>query len=133
VRADGRNWLFYEVHVTNWSDEDMTLLRLEVLMGDQTAVFEGETLKRLTMGHQTSLAPGVRTAVLVVMGNSETFPGVIRHRLTVSQPSRPSPTSIECARWSISSPDALLRNMDYSNRWPAAVAHPLISSWPFVS
>jgi hypothetical protein len=23
--------------------------------------------------------------------------------------------------------------IDYSNRWPAAVAHPLMYSWPFVS
>lgn len=98
VHADGRSWLFYEVHISNWSDEDLTLVRLEVLIGDQTAVFEGKTLKELTMGHVTALAPGVRTAVLVVISNSETFPNSIRHRLTVSQPSGRTPATIECAR-----------------------------------
>ena len=60
VKAGGQERLFYEVHITNWSDEEIRLQKLEVLIGTETAVIEGDTLQATTLRRQTRLAPGVR-------------------------------------------------------------------------
>jgi murein DD-endopeptidase MepM/ murein hydrolase activator NlpD len=97
VKADGRQRLFYEVHVTNWSDEDILLQRLEVMIGPDTAVLEGSTLKTLMLRNDTRLAAGVRTAVLISLSSSQRYPAMIRHRLTFTQPGDSKPAIVEGA------------------------------------
>src|SRR5215472_14816261 len=34
-RSAGKDWVYYEVHITNWTDVEMTLVRVEMLIGDE--------------------------------------------------------------------------------------------------
>ena len=102
VKAGGQERLFYEVHITNWSHEEITLQKLEVLIGADTAVIEGELLKTLTLRRETRLGPGVRTAVLMFLASGSGFPDTVRHRLTFTQPGKSAPVTLECARTAVS-------------------------------
>ncbi len=96
VRAGGKEWLFYEVHVTNWSDSEITLLRLEVLIGDDAVAIEGEALNKVAIAAGTKLAPGLRSVILVNAAG-ERFPDSIRHRVTFQLAGRTLPNIVECA------------------------------------
>ena len=102
VKAGGQERLFYEVHITNWSDEEIRLQKLEVLIGADTAVIEGDTLQATTLRRQTRLAPGVRAAVLMFLASGSGFPESIRHRLTFTQPSKSAPVTLENAPTTVS-------------------------------
>src|SRR5882762_10966001 len=97
VRAGGKEWLYYEVHITNWSDLEMTLLRLDVLIGDEVVAIEGEGLKSLTVVGRLKMAPGVRSVVLVPAAGDQ-FPDFIRHRVTFQLTGEAQPRTVECAR-----------------------------------
>ena len=96
VRADGRDWLFYEVHITNWSTEEMTLLRLDVLMGDDQATMDSDLLKKITVAGGVKLRPGVRSIVMIPVSGGP-FPDAIRHRVTFQLAGESQPRSTECA------------------------------------
>jgi len=96
VRADGKDWLFYEVHITNWSEVEMTLLRLDILIGDDEAAIEGDLLKKLATAGGVKLRPGVRSIILVPAAGDH-FPDSIRHRVTFQLAGDPNPKTTECA------------------------------------
>jgi hypothetical protein len=81
VRAGGLNRLIYEVHITNWSGADMTLRRVEVLLGDDAIPIEGELLRKIGRPGGAKLAPWAKT-VLLVQATSDVFPAAVRHRAT---------------------------------------------------
>jgi hypothetical protein len=97
VRAGGKEWLYYEVHITNWSDSEMTLLRLELLIGDDVEAIEGDALKRLAIAAGTKLAPGARSVILVAAAG-EQFPDSVRHRVTFQVAGEVEPRTVECAK-----------------------------------
>jgi murein DD-endopeptidase len=96
VRAGGREWLFYEVHITNWSTEEMTLLRLDLLIGEDQATIESDLLKKLAVAGGVKLRPGVRS-VLMIPASGDHFPDSIHHRVTFQLAGESQPRSTECA------------------------------------
>jgi murein DD-endopeptidase MepM/ murein hydrolase activator NlpD len=98
VRAGGRDRLQYEIHITNWVDDfDITLLRVEILWGDEAVAIESEDLK--TTGAGTKLAPGLRTVVLMQL-TGDRFPASLSslsHRITYQVAGEAKPRSVECA------------------------------------
>ena len=96
VRAGGKDRLFYELHITNWSDAEMALEQVDVMIGDDVAVIKGEGLKKLAIAAGTKLAPGVRSVVLVPVAGSN-FPGSIKHRVTFKLEGEVRERTIECA------------------------------------
>jgi hypothetical protein len=95
-RSAGKDWVYYEVHITNWTDAEMTLVRVEMLIGDEAVPIEGETLKALVRPAGLTIAPMARCVVLA-RAAGDSFPGSIRHRVTVQLADNPRPHTIECA------------------------------------
>jgi murein DD-endopeptidase MepM/ murein hydrolase activator NlpD len=96
VRADGRDWLFYEVHITNWSSEEMTLLGLDVLIDDDEVHIDADLLQKIAVAGGTKLQPGVRSIVMIPVSGGP-FPNTIRHRVTFQLAGESKPRSTECA------------------------------------
>jgi murein DD-endopeptidase MepM/ murein hydrolase activator NlpD len=102
VRAGGRDRLHYEIHITNWVDDfDVTLLRVEILWGDEVVALEGEDLSKQTIAAGTKLAPGVRSVVLMQLAGDR-FPASLSHRplshrITYQVAGEAKPRTVECA------------------------------------
>jgi murein DD-endopeptidase MepM/ murein hydrolase activator NlpD len=90
VTLDGRDWLIYELHLTNFSREALRLTRVEVLAGTDTLhTFDGHGLAQRIAVAATSRAeiqpvrPGERAVVyLEVPVDAQHPPRVIRHRVS---------------------------------------------------
>ena len=95
-RSAGKDWVFYEVHITNWTDSEMTLIRVEMLIGDEAVPIEGDTLKALVRPAGLTIAPMARCVVLA-RAAGDSLPASIRHRVTVQLADNPRPRTIECA------------------------------------
>jgi hypothetical protein len=90
VRAGGRDRLHYEIHITNWVDDfDVTLLRVEILLGDEAVALEGEGRNKLTIAAGTKLAPGVRSVVLMQL-TDDRFQRPSAIGLLIRLPAKPS-------------------------------------------
>jgi murein DD-endopeptidase MepM/ murein hydrolase activator NlpD len=97
VRGGGRDRLHYEIHITNWVDDfAVTLLRVEILLGDEAVALEGEGLNKTTIAAGTKLAPGVRSVVLIQL-IGDRFPTSLRHRITYQVAGEAKPRTVECA------------------------------------
>jgi hypothetical protein len=95
VQAGGRDWLYYELHITNWSDLEMTLMHLEILIGDSVVPIGEEGLKKLAIGAGTKLAPWARSVILLAP-SGDGFPNSVRHRLTFRLAGEAQPRTVEC-------------------------------------
>jgi hypothetical protein len=95
-RSAGKDWVYYELHITNWTDVEMTLVRVEMLIGDEAVAIEGDTLKALVRPKGLTIAPMGRCVVLA-RAAGDSFPTSIRHRVTVQLADNPRPRTIECA------------------------------------
>jgi hypothetical protein len=96
VRADAKDWLFYELYITNSTAVEATLLRVELLIGEEVVPIEGEGLKKVAQAAGTKLAPGVRSVVLINAAGDQ-FPDLVRHRVTYQLADASQPTTVECA------------------------------------
>jgi murein DD-endopeptidase len=88
VTIEGRPWLVYELHLTNFSAERLRLSKLEVLVDDATlATFENPELKQrlslaaLTREEVEPVQPGERAIVYLEVPADIKGSRVLRHRL----------------------------------------------------
>jgi len=109
VRAEGKFHLVYELHITNFSEKDVTLTRVDVLGDKSTApitTYEGAQLAEQlsTPGRMTPekarLGGGQRLIVFIwaTLNPAEAIPATVRHRLTFVRASgrdHPAEMSIE--------------------------------------
>jgi hypothetical protein len=66
VKAGGRDWVYYEVHITNCNDYELKLLRVEILIGDSAVPIEGENLAKLVAAARgITVALGMRSVILI--------------------------------------------------------------------
>jgi len=96
VKADGKIHLVYELHLTNFSPNELTLARVEVLGRDATPIaqYEGTELNtRLarpglppTNQEKQRLGGGMRAVVYLwlTVDAPSAVPAVLRHRVTVT-------------------------------------------------
>ena len=97
VRAGGQDRLHYEIHITNWVDDfDVTLLRVEILLGDDAMILDAEDLNKQTIPAGTKLAPGGRSVVLVQLTGGR-VPASLRHRITYQVAGEAKARTVECA------------------------------------
>jgi murein DD-endopeptidase len=90
VRIEGRDWLIYELHLTNFSREPLRLLQVEVL-ADETGkleAFAGDALAgrvglaAVSRQETQPVQPGERAIVyLEIAVNPQRPPRVLRHRV----------------------------------------------------
>lgn len=104
VRADGYMNLVYELHITNLSQRDLTIWRLQVQTDDQDAVvlaqYEGsELIERLArpaapprLSDKRRLGPGLRAVVFLwlTVDVRSSLPRGLLHRLTFSESDAPN-------------------------------------------
>jgi len=96
THGGGQSVLPYELHVTNFSRQPLTLQRIEVLNADNgasLATLVDSALARsiarpaaqIPMAERAHIAPGLRAVVYmwVPLGNATATPRTIRHRLTL--------------------------------------------------
>lgn len=100
VRADGRFHLMYELHVTNWDASEVNVERLEVVIDGESARLEGELLKGLFLSGKSSIGPGVRTAIILMLSSSSR-PASIEHRLMVKRVNQPGSIEVPCAKLNV--------------------------------
>jgi murein DD-endopeptidase len=93
VRSDGKTSLVYELHVTNFSLDELTLRRITVtnaVTGENIEVLEGQRLRDVRRSIATpaepddgSLRAGTRSVVYVWIefGADQNVPGQLRHQL----------------------------------------------------
>jgi murein DD-endopeptidase len=89
VAIDGRQWLIYELHLTNFSREPLRLQSVDVLAGESVLQsFAGEKLAQRSLILAAARAdvqpvqPGERAIIyLEVPSNTDSPPRVLRHRV----------------------------------------------------
>lgn len=108
-KADGKMHLVYELHVTNMSQWDCKLMRVEVVSGDYAskslATFAGAQLAGMIgrpgikTTEKSKIGPGMMAVVFmwVTVGRSEDVPATIRHRLSVKIGDYPEELTVETA------------------------------------
>lgn len=82
--AAGRSCLAYELQVTNWMGGEITLQRVEVLVGDNTVAIEGDTLRSLILSKDDVLGPGQQAIVWLFL-SSDSRQTTLRHRVTAKR------------------------------------------------
>jgi murein DD-endopeptidase MepM/ murein hydrolase activator NlpD len=82
VHAGGKQFIAYELHVTNWSGLEMTLRRIEIVFGDKTGVFEGDAIEKRTIAGGVHVGPWT-TSVVLLEGADDSIPAALNHRVTV--------------------------------------------------
>lgn len=101
VKADGKAHLVYELHITNFSPNELTLTRVEVLSGERDSsplaqYEESELAERLVRPGLLRTAPdrqriggGLRAIMFMwlTMDGSASVPATLRHRLTFAMKS----------------------------------------------
>jgi len=91
-RANGKNHLVYELHITNLSPIELSISKLEVLNGDAAiAVFEGVELNNMLQNPVAAnvtdnrvVGPGMRSVayIWISLDPGNAVPSSLRHRIT---------------------------------------------------
>ena len=114
VSANGKNLLVYELHITNFSGQPVTLAHLEVLGDGKTELLRLGTNELITsvalVGNRQAagmdkltIGPGQRAMVYMwaAMDAAVKLPATVEHRLSVKVGAYPEELAVECARVSI--------------------------------
>jgi hypothetical protein len=124
VRADGRNVLVYELHLTNSGSKPVTLVRVEVWGSGRLAVLEGDELAKavkpsgLAAGHPTMIGPGLHVVVLFWLSLDE-VPTAIRHLVLGKLGEDPQPLTVEYRSIAVGGHPVRLRPPLRGDRWVA--------------
>jgi Peptidase family M23 len=132
-RADGKMHLVYELHVTNFSSQDCTLTRVEVMHadGDHQALAQYEStdlvgrvarpgVQGLTGTDKLRLGPGLSGVVYlwVTVADGAKVPDALKHRISVKVAD--SEFTVDCARVAVKRDLALIGPPLRGGEWMAA-------------
>lgn len=89
VRTNGAYRVYYEIHVSNYTEELVQLKSVDVQIDERTATIAGEALARQTVSYGVSIPP-TKSGVVLIGFEAASPPDVLRHRVTFTSAGRTS-------------------------------------------
>lgn len=88
VRIDGNHYLFYEIGVSNFTEESLELQSVDIQIGQKTATMARDLLARQTVSYGVSIPPTKSGVVLAGIRLTDAPPDMLRHSVTFTSAGR---------------------------------------------